>query len=437
MIRIHAILGLCLAVLPTCGTAAEVSRSLVLVLDASGSMNARLPEGVTRIAAAKDAVAGLAAGLPPETRLALRIYGHQSPSAKKDCKDTALVVQFGAAGQNKAGVAEAARAVKAQGYTPITHVLQAAAADVGREPSDNRIVVLVSDGKETCEGDPCAAASALAAADAKLVVHAIGFGADEATRRQLQCIARAARGSYWDAGSQRELQAHLGEAAKRNAGVSAAAAKPAQAEFGNLEIKTPDQNGHAVIDAATGKKAMLIRPSTGQAVDSILGMWPSVKLRPGIYNVTFGNDVWKSVEVAAGSTTVLAPGVLEIQPAGWRGHKVLETETGKELAEIVSVKNRVTLIPARVSVTFGDLVWQDIEIRPGAVTTLRPGVIKASSKRIFEYKVSNTDGVLAGSLRTGAEKLPVPAGRYVVAIDGKKVPVEVKEGQEVEVKGLD
>lgn len=412
---------------------AETGQSLMLILDASGSMNAKLPDGASRIDAAEAAVADLAASLPADTRLALRIYGHQSPTSKQDCKDTVLVAPFGPAGENRAVVALAARAAKAQGYTPITYALQLAAADIGQETAaESRVVVLVSDGRETCDGDPCAAARALAATDAKLVVHTIGFGVDEATRRQLQCIAHNVRGRYWDAGNRSQLQAHLAEAAKKTAEQIQLVVRPA--EMGNLEIKNPDQNGHDVIDAATGQKAELIRPSTGQRVDGIFGLWPSVKVRPGIYHVTFGADVWKSVEVNAGKTTVLEPGVLEIQPASWRGHQVLETETGKVLAEIVSVKNRATLIPARVAITFGDLVWPDVEVKPGVVTMLKPGLIKVSKRGVYEYKVVNANGVLAGTVRTGAEKLPVPPGAYIVELDGRNVPVEVKEGQEVEIK---
>src|SRR6185295_17227816 len=101
---------------------------------------------------------------------------------------------------------------KAQGYTPITYVITLAAEDVKKEPGQH-VVVLVSDGKETCEGDPCAAAKALAAADANLVVHTIGFNVDVAARYQLQCIAKAARGTYSDASAAADLGAKLGELA--------------------------------------------------------------------------------------------------------------------------------------------------------------------------------------------------------------------------------
>ena len=96
---------------------AETGRSLLVVLDASGSMNAKLPDGAARIDAAKAAVADLISGLPADTRLALRIYGHQSPTSKKDCQDTALVVSFGPAGENGGAVTVAANAAQAAAVT--------------------------------------------------------------------------------------------------------------------------------------------------------------------------------------------------------------------------------------------------------------------------------------------------------------------------------
>ncbi len=61
---------------------AETDRSIALIIDASGSMKANLPDGKTRMEAAKTAVAEFVTGLAPDTRLAFRAYGHQSPTAK-------------------------------------------------------------------------------------------------------------------------------------------------------------------------------------------------------------------------------------------------------------------------------------------------------------------------------------------------------------------
>ena len=437
MLRLSILATLLLSSAIAPSLAAEGGRSVILVLDASGSMNARLPDGATRIDAAKAAVADVVGKVAPGTRLALRVYGHQSPTQRKDCKDTALVVGFNDAGQNRTAIVDATRGIRAQGYTPINHALTLAAGDLGQEESAERIVLLVSDGKETCEGDPCVTARALAAADAKLVVHTIGFGVDAAARRQLQCIAAMARGTYSDAGTSRELAAALGEAAskpvppKKTEIVVALPRSP----MGKLEIKGPDQNGHKVFDAATGQQAKLIRLGFNQQVESVNGLWPTVEIAPGIYNVAFGSQLWKSVEVRAGETTVIEPGVLVIEgAAGLGANYVIDPETEEVMAELRSSKNRASLIPSRFSVTFGELIWPDVELKPGQTTTLRPGVLKIAAPGVVEYNITLRDGRKAGYINTAVGRMALPAGEYLLEVKELRIPFELKEGQEVEIK---
>jgi hypothetical protein len=229
--------------------AASPAKVIELILDASGSMNAKLSEAGSKIDAARSAVEQVVAALSPGTQLAFRAYGHQSPREKHDCNDTQILVPFGAVGENRDAVIAQARRIRAQGYTPITHVLQLAAADFPADTPGERIIVLVSDGKETCEGDPCTAARALAAAGAKLVVHTIGFGVDSAARLQLQCIASATGGTYFDAESAAQLAKAVGQA------VAAPVKKVAVEDTapGTLTIQGADLMGHQVTEATTGK----------------------------------------------------------------------------------------------------------------------------------------------------------------------------------------
>lgn len=234
---------------------AETGRSIVLVLDASGSMNASLREGGSRISAAKTAVSDLVGTLAPDTRLAFRVYGHQSPPQQKNCKDSALVVGFDTVAANKAAVLEKAGGIRAQGYTPINLSLQLAAQDLANETSAERTVLLVSDGKETCEGDPCATAKALADADAKLVVHTVGFGVDAVTRQQLTCIARMGRGSYFDAANAGELSRVLAKAAATKATPPVDTKKLTSTQK-NGKLKMEVKGGHSWHDVlnASGQK---------------------------------------------------------------------------------------------------------------------------------------------------------------------------------------
>lgn len=109
-----------------------------------------------------------------------------------------------------------------------------------------KAIVLVSDGKETCDGDPCATAAALAAADIELSIHAIGFEVDLAARKQLQCIAKVARGSYADAGDAAQLAAALRQAVVAKMEPVA----PLGKEPGNLKVKGADLIGREVSNMA-------------------------------------------------------------------------------------------------------------------------------------------------------------------------------------------
>ena len=174
----------------------STDRSILLIMDASGSMNAKLPSGETRIAVAQRAVKGVASFIPAEAQLSLRLYGAQSPKADKNCHDTNLAVPFGPAGSSGDAITATVDAAVAQGYTPIAFSLEQAANDFPADAKE-RVIVLVSDGKETCQGDPVVAAKALAAQG--ITVHTVGFIVDSAARGQLQAIARMAGGSYFDA----------------------------------------------------------------------------------------------------------------------------------------------------------------------------------------------------------------------------------------------
>ena len=406
---------------------AEEGRSVALVLDASGSMNIRLPDGATRIDAAKAAAADLIGKLPADTRLALRAYGHQSPTQARNCQDTALLIGFDAAARNGSAAVAAARGLRAQGYTPITHVLKLAAEDLSKESTASRVVVLVSDGKETCAGDPCAAAKALADADAKLVVHTVGLGVDAAARYQLQCIASVARGIYVGAGSTAELAAALGRAAQ---------AAPARK---TTEIVLTNASGKIRIEGAPPAYHEVISATTGQEVARINTGHPSeVELPAGIYNVKFQNGLWMGVEVKARATTTLKPGFLRIEGRDLWGNNLLDPETGEVVGNTTAGYDRIALLPTRVNVSFANVdstLWPEtVEIKEGQTTTLRPGAIQVRSSKTFKATVKRADGQLAGEISSGVHRIALPPGQYTLELGGQQVPIALAAGQNVEIK---
>ena len=432
MTAVHVQIGFSLmlgsAVLaPFSGAAAGTGRSIALVLDASGSMNAKLPDGQTKIDAAKAAVANLLSTLPGATRLAFRVYGHGSPTREKNCQDTALLVPFGAAASNKQSVLAASSGIRAQGYTPISHVLKLAARDLAGEDAASRVVVLVSDGKETCAADPCATAKALADADARLVVHTVGLGVDAAARYQLQCIANVARGIYVGADSTAELAAALVKTADA-APTRKTAERVAPNASGKLRIEGAPPASHGVIDTATGQEVAQI--NTGHPKE--------VELPPGIYNVRFQNGLWMGVEVKAAATTILKPGFLKIEGRDLWGNKLLDPETGEVVGRTKAGYDRVALVPTRMLVTFANVdstVWPGlVEIKEGATTTLRPGGLKVVHAKTFAYRVIGADGQVAAAVSSSVSRVVLPPGRYTLEAGAQRMVVDLREGEDVEIK---
>ena len=392
------------------------AKVIELILDASGSMNAHLPEGITRIDAARQAVSNFVGSIPPDTQLSFRVYGHQSPREKHDCNDTQLMIPFGKLETIRTDVMSAANQVKAQGYTPITKVITLAASDFPADTTGQRTIVLVSDGKETCDGDPCAAARALRNANVDLVIHTIGFGVDDATRFQLKCIAASTGGSYFDAENADQLTKVLGMAAV--SGIKKIEQKKKGGGF--LQIKKADAMGHDVTDAETGKNA-----GTISSVNSTLN------LPAGIYNVTFAKAVWKSVEVRNGETTVLEPGVLEINHGSLSGNEIVDSETGVVHGEISSIKRNITLMPGLYDIKFGDAVWPVVRVNSGKVTTLNDGILRVTGASISGNRIATADGKVIGDVSSIQTWLALPPGNYTIEVGNQKRPFRIAEGQEL------
>jgi len=178
-------------------------RAVEIVVDASRSMWGRM-DGEPKMAVAKEILQDVSYWFPEDLDLALRAYGSTSPSNNNDCADSTLLVPFG--DENREPIRQAIDALRPLGQTPIAFALNEAARDFGSLQND-RALVLVTDGIESCGGDPVQAAQQLR--EQGIMVHLIGFGlgsaADEDTA-SLQAVAHASGGRYVTAGSAEELK---------------------------------------------------------------------------------------------------------------------------------------------------------------------------------------------------------------------------------------
>lgn len=200
--RTIAATALALLLAPAAATASTTDATedaqLLLLLDSSGSMADPDADGEPEVDAAKAAVSTLVDGLDPGQRVGVRLFGAEVPldqPTEAKCTDSSLAVPIGA--DNTDELTAAIEGYEPLGETPIGYALQQAAADLGE--TGNRTVLLVSDGIATCDPDPCEVAEELAADGFDLVVHTVGLGVDDETRSQLECVAAAAGGTYYDA----------------------------------------------------------------------------------------------------------------------------------------------------------------------------------------------------------------------------------------------
>src|SRR5258708_21368911 len=190
-----------------------------LIIDDSGSMAQKIGGG-KKIDVAKQVFSGLVQDLPADSIVAVRTYGRKQPSTARDCADMELLIPFGP--NTAARVLPGVQSLKPNGMTPIAASLDAAAKDFAGKEGQNNIILLLSDGEEDCHGDPCAAAKTLRDSGIHLEINVIGLHVTPAEREQLQCVANAGGGKYYDAADAKQLKVAASEVKER---VPAAAPK--------------------------------------------------------------------------------------------------------------------------------------------------------------------------------------------------------------------
>jgi hypothetical protein len=185
---------------------------MLIILDASGSMNALDQDGVPFIDKAKDAILELIDSLPDGMQVGLRVYGHREPNTDRvrGCQDTELLAPV--APLDRPAIRRAIDGLEASGYTPIGLSLQEAAADLPE--TGPRSIVLISDGEDTCAPpDPCQVAEELYGDLFDVRIESVGFLIDggSAAEQQLRCIAESTGGQYTTVDQADALVARLGE----------------------------------------------------------------------------------------------------------------------------------------------------------------------------------------------------------------------------------
>jgi Ca-activated chloride channel family protein len=447
-------------------TVAQAAERTIVILDASGSMWAQI-DGRPKLKIAQQSLRTALQSVPADAEIGFMAYGHRE---KGSCEDIQLIVppQAGSA----SAIVQAADSMKFLGKTPLTAAVRQA-AEALKYTEDKAKVILITDGIETCGGDPCALGKELEAKGIDFTADVVGFGLTAEEGRQVACLAENTGGKYIQASDEAALEGALAEtvAAPEPAPEPQPAAEPAKPEFNFMPTVVMAEGGAAITD---GNAWEIYRAeadgSIGENVTTEYGAYKG-NLDPGDYIVRAKLGEAKTeqkVSIAADKVAkplfVLNAGRLILHPRPSEGGEIVDSASlafeypGGDSFEYGDTK--VVLPAGDIKVTArigngtatetirlaaGQTVEKDIVVGVGHVTVnafYTAGGEKADSSGV-SFEVFKAKKKLDGS-RDSVEhnygpdsKFDLPAGDYVLVarLDLAKAeqPFTVKVGEAQDV----
>jgi Ca-activated chloride channel family protein len=183
---------------------------VLFVLDASGSMEAMWGTE-KRMDIAKVTLYNLVDSLEkanPNIEVALRVFGHQYHKSENNCTDSKLEVPF--APLNALAIKEKLSEIKPNGNTPIAFSLIQSAQDFDDDKDAINSIILITDGLENCEGNPCDAAKHLNEKRISINPFIIGLDIQDDLINAFDCI-----GTFVNAKDEQTLKIVLQKAVKQ------------------------------------------------------------------------------------------------------------------------------------------------------------------------------------------------------------------------------
>lgn len=373
----------------------------VLVLDASASMWGRI-DGIAKFQIARKAIVDLMSRWDKGTELGLTLYGHRTSGVCSDIQD---LVKIGPVSAKK--IRTALAKIRPKGKTPMTAAVKhaAEALDYTRRPAT---VILLSDGQETCDLDPCKVAAALEQDGKALTVHVIGFDIKEAkTKAELTCLADQTGGTLTLVDSAVSLASALTAVAALTAG-TAAAAPPAAVE---PETPPPAPPPPAVPQAPLTFKATLGKDGPAVTAGLFWGLYredaaPRSPDSLGALVAKSYDEVWQPPVIVPGRYVLVA---------------TLGDTTTRQIIEVTSAPQTVSVV-----IEAGIVTAQATEVQGGPPITagLSWRVASATQPRVaYGY--------------AAAPRFIIPPGPYVMHVTYGGVtaeqPFAVKLGETAEI----
>ena len=355
------------------------SGKAILVLDASGSMWGKIGNQ-HKIEIAREAVAEMVESWDSNLELGLMTYGHRR---KGDCADIEMLIAPQTV--KPAEFVATANAINPKGKTPLSQAVINAAKAL-QHTEQKATVILISDGRETCELDPCEVGAQLAAQGIDFTAHVIGFDVPQQDLAGLQCLAKQTGGIFIQATNTQELKDALQETRK-------VSVRAPDLKLGAATIIVPDEvtEGSRFIARWTGPKNL-----------SDYLVIRSADRKQRFFGASIGSQIVGSeVELTAPANTGDYIVYYEVSSE----HEPL----GQAALKVVPAVGSLSLDPTHQAGS------------PMAVDWTGPGI---SSDEIVVYKKGGSDPLYrimagAGDPRQATINAPVEAGEYELRLESK------------------
>lgn len=171
------------------------NKRVLFILDGSGSMNERW-QAETKWDMAVSTLSSLIDSFEKVNRdfeIGIRVLGHQYAKNQQRCDDTKLEIEFSKE-LTFEKVNNLLKKLSPKGYTPLAYTIGESEKDFGGDIKTQNIIILITDGLENCNGNPCEVASRLREKNIFINPYIIGLGIDSLDSKNLECI-----GKYIDA----------------------------------------------------------------------------------------------------------------------------------------------------------------------------------------------------------------------------------------------
>jgi Ca-activated chloride channel family protein len=353
--------------------------------------------------------------------MALRVYGHQSPVYLKDCQDTKLEVTFDINNSHK--IRQKLRFLKPNGNTPIAYSLEQSANDFPPCEDCRNIIIMITDGIEECDGDPCAVSRKLQEKGITLKPFVIGIGIDPNFKKTFDCV-----GYFYNAAREENFKDVLRVVITQ--ALNTTSAQVNLLDQDNLPTET--NVNMTFYDLFSGKvKHNFVHTMNHKGnpdtlhLDPLITYWLKIHTIPPI--------IIDTIRVVAGKHTIIAAdapqGYLEAKTMGSIHYREMQYIVRKhgtmETLHFQKMNEKEKYLIGKYDLEFPTLpkiILDDVEIRQSHTTTIeipRPGMVTFISTAfgygsIFKEEAGQLVWIASLDTRKTNQSLAIQPGTYTV-----------------------